>query len=197
MDFYKDDGEADASGKAIQAKVDPFPPLVGGVLVGFGGEPFCATDDEGADEAAVDDAGGLAENHFKLGILLVHDIDVADRLLLRKQGLDGLFVAVQRDAEDGGVPLLAQVGGHLGNDEGFAHLISGGDALYAAFFEARDLIKDFCHVESFFGKFNRTFGRNLAEATRRLFFFVRDTSDWQKPYSAYTSSSPVGAGFHW
>ena len=118
----------------------------------FSGETLGSADDEGSDEAAVDDASGFAEYYIKLGILLVQDIDLADRLLLRNQGLDGLFVAVQGDAEYGGVPFLAQVVCHLGNDEGFAHFISGDDALYTTLFVTGDLIDEFCHIESFSAK---------------------------------------------
>ena len=108
-----------------------------------------AADDEGADEAAVDDAGGFMEDHFKLRILLVKDIDGADSLLLRDQGFNVLFVTVQGDTEDGGVPLLAEVGRHLGNDEGFAHFVSGVDALNPTMFVTGDLIDYFCHIKLF------------------------------------------------
>ena len=94
MDFHKDDRDANAFGKPVQAKVDPLPTLLRLVFVGFGGEPFSSTDDEGADEAAVDDTGGLAENHLKIVILLVQDIDIADGLLLGNQGFNGLFMTV-------------------------------------------------------------------------------------------------------
>ena len=146
MDLYQDDWDADASGQPFKATNYPFLTFLRAVFEVFRGEAICAADDEGADEAAVDDASGLAENHFKLGILLVQDIDVADSLLLRNQGLNGFFVTVQRDAEDGGVPLLAEVGRHLGDYEGFAHFVSGGDALKTTFFVTGDLIYYFCHI---------------------------------------------------
>jgi len=144
--FHEDDGDADASGQPFKATGYPFLTFLRAVFEVFREEAICTADDEGTDEAAVDDAGGFAEDHFKLGILLVHDIDVADRLLLRNQGFDGLFVAVKGDAEDGGVPLLAQVVRHLGDDEGFAHFVSGGDALKTTFFVTGDLIDYFCHI---------------------------------------------------
>ena len=152
MDFYEDDGESHTTRHPFKATGYPFLTFLRAVFEELGGEPFCAADDEGADEAAVDDAGGFAEDHFKLGILLVQDIYPANGILLRDQGFDGLFVAVQGDAEDGCIPLLAQVGRHLGYDEGFAHLVSGGDTLYTAFLKARDLIDEFCHIESFSAK---------------------------------------------
>ena len=146
MDFYEDDRESHATRQAFKATGYPFLTFLRAVFEELGGEALGAADNEGADEAAVDDACGLAVDHFELGILLVQDIDVADRLLLRNQGFYGLFVAVQRDAEDGGVPLLAEVIGHLGDDEGLALFISGGDALKTTFFVTGDLIDYFCHI---------------------------------------------------
>lgn len=112
------------------------------------------------------DTGGFAEGHFKFGILLVQDIDATDRLLLGNQGFNGLFVAVQGDAENGCVPLLAKVIGHLRHYEGFAYFVSSFDALNTTFFVTRDLIEYFCHIESFSGKNNQTFGKNSAEAKK-------------------------------
>ena len=152
MDFHQDDGDAHATGQPFKAIGYPFLTFLRAVFEELGGEPFGAADDEGADEAAVDDAGGFTEDDFKLGILLVKDIYSADRILLRYQGFDSFFVAVKGDAEDGGVPLLAQVGRHLGNDEGFAHFVSGVDTLYTALLVTRDLIDEFCHIESFSAK---------------------------------------------
>ena len=166
MDFHENDWDTYASGQPFKTIGDPLLTFLRAVFEELGGEALGAADNEGADEAAVDDACGFTEDYFKLGIILVQDIYLANGILLRDQGFDGLFVAVQGDAEDGCIPLLAQVGRHLSYDEGFAHLVSGGDTLYTAFLKARDLINDFCHIESFFGKFNRTFGRNLAEAKR-------------------------------
>ena len=130
----------------------PFLTFVRSVFVELGGEALSAADDEGADEAAVNDAGGFAEDDFKLRILLIQDIDCADSLLLRNQGFDVLFVSVQGDAEDRRVPLLAQVGRHLSDDEGFAHFVSGDDALYTTFFVTGDLIDYFCHIKLFSAK---------------------------------------------
>lgn len=110
--------------------------------------------------------GGFAEDHFNFGILLVQDIDATDRLLLGNQGFNGLFVAVQGDAENGCVPLLAKVIGHLRHYEGFAYFVSSFDALNTTFFVTRDLIEYFCHIESFSGKNNQTFGKNSAEAKK-------------------------------
>lgn len=152
MDFNEDDRESHATRQPFKATGYPFLTFLRAVFEELGGQTLCSADDEGADEAAVDDAGGLAVDHFKLGVLLIQDIYPADCLLLRNQGFDGLFVAVQRDAEDGGVPLLAEVIGHLGNDEGFAHFVSGVDALYTTFFVTGDLIDYFCHILLFSAK---------------------------------------------
>ena len=146
VDFYQDDGNADASGEAIQAKVYPLPSFVRVILTGFGGESIRSADNEGADKAAVDDARGLAEDYSKIGILLVQDIDGTDSLLLRNQGFDSFFVTVQGDAKDGCVPLLAQIGRHLCDDEGFAHFVRGVDALNTTFLVTGDLIDYFCHI---------------------------------------------------
>ena len=100
MDFHQDDGDAHATGQPFKATGYPFLAFLRAVFEELSGQTLCAADDEGADEATVDDAGGLAEDHFKLGILLIQDIDVADRLLLRNLGFDGLFVVVKGDAED-------------------------------------------------------------------------------------------------
>jgi hypothetical protein len=167
VDSHKDDRDAYASGQSFKATGYPFSTFIRVVFVVSGGEAFCSADNEGADEAAVDDAGGFAEDYFKLWILLVQDIDGADRLLLRNQGLDALFVTVQGDAEDGGVPLLAKVIGHLGNDEGFAHLIGGVDVLYTTLLITRDLIDYFCHIESFSAKITDP----SAEIRQMLLFF--------------------------
>lgn len=145
MDIHEDDGDAYAYGQSFKAIGYPFLTFIRAIFEVFSGEALGTADDEGADEAAVDDAGGFTEDYFKLGILLVKDIYPADRILLRYQGLDGLFVPVQGDAEDGGIPLLAQVGGHLGDDEGFAHFVSSGNALETTFFVTGDLIDYFCH----------------------------------------------------
>ena len=152
MDFHQDDGDAHASGQSFKATGYPFLTFIQTIFEEFSGEALGTADDEGADEAAIDDAGGFTEDDFKLGILLVKDIYSADRILLRYQGFDSFFVAVQGNAEDGGVPLLAQVGGHLGNDEGFAHFVCGVDTLYTALLVTRDLIDEFCHIESFSAK---------------------------------------------
>jgi len=152
VDFNEDDRESHATRQPFKATGYPFLTFLRAVFEELGGQTLCSADDEGADEAAVDDAGGLAVDHFKLGVLLIQDIYPADCLLLRNQGFDGLFVAVQRDAEDGGVPLLAEVIGHLGNDEGFAHFVSGVDALYTTFFVTGDLIDYFCHILLFSAK---------------------------------------------
>ena len=152
MDLYQDDWDADASGKPFKAMGYPFLTFLRAVFEESGGETFGAADEEGANEAAIDDAGGFTEDDFKLGILLVKDIYSADRILLGNQGLDGLFVAVQGDAKDGCVPLLAQDICHLGDDERFAHFVSGVDALYTALLVTRDLIDEFCHIESFSAK---------------------------------------------
>ena len=152
VDFHEDDWDAYASGKPLQVMSYPVLTFVRAIFEEFSGETLGSADDEGSDEAAVDDASGFAEYYIKLGILLVKDIYSADRILLRYQGFDSFFVAVQGDAEDGGVPLLAKVIGHLGNDEGFAHLIGGVDVLYTTLFVTRDLIDYFCHIESFSAK---------------------------------------------
>ena len=133
----------------MQAKVNPLSTLLRFVFVGFGGEPFSTADDEGSDEAAVDDTGGFAEYYFNFGILLVQDIDATDRLLLGNQGFNGLFVAVQGDAENGCVPLLAKVIGHLRHYEGFAYLVNSFDALNTTFFVTGDLMNYFCHIKVF------------------------------------------------
>ena len=146
MDLHEDDRESHATRQPFKATGYPFLTFLRAVFEELGGQTLCSADDEGADEAAVNDAGGFAEDHFKLRILLVQDIDVADSLLLRNQGLNGFFVAVQGDAEDGGVPLLAEVIGHLGDDEGFAHFVSGDDALKTTFFVTGDLIDYFFHI---------------------------------------------------
>ena len=78
----------------------PFLTFVRSVFVELGGEALGAADNEGADETAVHNALCLTENYIKGGVLLVKDIDIANRLLLRDQGLYGLFVAIQRNAED-------------------------------------------------------------------------------------------------
>ena len=146
MDSHEDDRDAHASRPSFKATGYPFATFIRALFEVFSGETLGATDDEGTNEAAVDDAGGFTEDDFKLGILLVKDIYSADRILLRYQGFDSFFVAVQGNAEDGGVPLLAQVGGHLGNDEGFAHFVSGVDTLNTTFFVTGDLIDYFCHI---------------------------------------------------
>lgn len=151
MDSHQDDGDA----HAFKATGYPFSTFLRVILEVFSGEALGTADDEGSDEAAVDDAGGFAKNNFKLGILLVQDIDGADSLLLRDQGFDSFFVTVQGNAEDGCVPLLAQIGRHLGDDEGFAHFVSGGDTLYTTLFVTRDLIDEFCHIDSFSAKITR------------------------------------------
>lgn len=155
MDSHQDDGDAHASGQSFKATGYPFSTFLRVILEVFSGEALGAADDEGSDEAAVDDAGGFAKNNFKLGILLVQDIDGADSLLLRDQGFDSFFVTVQGNAEDGCVPLLAQIGRHLGDDEGFAHFVSGGDTLYTTLFVTRDLIDEFCHIDNFSAKITR------------------------------------------
>lgn len=146
MDLHEDDRESHATRQPFKATGYPFLTFIRTIFEEFCGEALGTTDDEGADEAAVDDTGGFTEDHFKLRILLVQDIDVADSLLLRNQGLNGFFVAVQGDAEDGDVPLLAEVIGHLGDDEGFAHFVSGDDALKTTSFVTGDLIDYFCHI---------------------------------------------------
>ena len=130
VDSHQDDGDAHASGQSFKVTGYPFSTFLRVILEVFSGEALCTADDEGSDEAAVDDAGGFAKNNFKLGILLVQDIDGTDSLLLRDQGFYSFFVTVQGNAEDRCVPLLAQIGRHLGDDEGFAHFVSGGDTLY-------------------------------------------------------------------
>lgn len=152
MDSHQDDGDAHASGQSFKVTGYPFSTFLRVILEVFSGEALCTADDEGSDEAAVDDAGGFAKNNFKLGILLVQDIDGADSLLLRDQGFDSFFVTIQGNAEDGCVPLLAQIGRHLGDDEGFAHFVSGVDTLYTTLLVTRDLIDEFCHIESFSAK---------------------------------------------
>lgn len=146
MDLHEDDRESHATRQPFKATGYPFLTFLRAVFEELGGQTLCSADDEGADEAAVDDACGLAIDHFKFWILLVKDINPADRILLRYQGFDSFFMAVQGDAEDGGIPLLAQVGRHLGDDEGFAHFVSGGDALKTTFFVTGDLIDYFCHI---------------------------------------------------
>ena len=167
MDFHKDDWDADASGKTLQVMSYPLLTFVRAIFEEFSGETLGSADDEGSDEAAVDDASGFAEYYIKLGILLVEDIYGADGHLLRNQCFNGLFVTVKGDAEDGGVPLLAKVIGHLGNDEGFAHFISGVDTLDTTFFVTRDLIDEFCHIDSFSAKITEA----SAEIRQKLFFF--------------------------
>lgn len=152
MDSHQDDGDAHASGQSFKVTGYPFSTFLRVILEVFSGEALCTADDEGSDEAAVDDAGGFAKNNFKLGILLVQDIDGTDSLLLRDQGFYSFFVTVQGNAEDRCVPLLAQIGRHLGDDEGFAHFVSGGDTLYTTLLVTRDLIDEFCHIESFSAK---------------------------------------------
>jgi len=152
VNFHEDDWDAYAFGQSFEATGYPFSTFIRVIFEEFCGEALGTADDEGADEAAIDDAGGFTEDDFKLGILLVKDIYSADRILLRYQGFDSFFVAVQGNAEDGGVPLLAQVGGHLGNDEGFAHFVRSGNTLYTTLFVTRDLIDEFCHIESFSAK---------------------------------------------
>lgn len=152
MDSHQDDGDAHASGQSFKVTGYPFSTFLRVILEVFSGEALCTADDEGSDEAAVDDAGGFAKNNFKLGILLVQDIDGTDSLLLRDQGFYSFFVTVQGKAEDRCVPLLAQIGRHLGDDEGFAHFVSGGDTLYTTLLVTRDLIDEFCHIESFSAK---------------------------------------------
>ena len=152
MDSHQDDGDAHASGQSFKATGYPFSTFLRVILEVFCGEALGTADDEGSDEAAVDDAGGFAKNNFKLGILLVQDIDGTDSLLLRDQGFYSFFVTVQGNAEDRCVPLLAQIGRHLGDDEGFTHFVSGGDTLYTTLLVTRDLIDEFCHIESFSAK---------------------------------------------
>lgn len=155
MDSHQDDGDAHASGQSFKATGYPFSTFLRVILEVFCGEALGTADDEGSDEAAVDDAGGFAKNNFKLGILLVQDIDGTDSLLLRDQGFYSFFVTVQGNAEDRCVPLLAQIGRHLGDDEGFAHFVSGGDTLYTTLLVTRDLIDEFCHIDSFSAKITR------------------------------------------
>ena len=175
MDLYQDDWDADASGKPFKAMGYPFLTFLRAVFEESGGETFGAADDDGAYEAAIDDAYGLTVDHLELGVLLIQDINGADGLLLGNQGLDGLFVAVQGDAKDGCVPLLAQDICHLGDDEGFAHFVSGVDALKTTFFVTGDLIDYFCHI-FFFGKNNRAFGKNSADAKKN----ISDTQESRK-----------------
>lgn len=95
MDSHEDDRDAHASRPSFKATGYPFATFIRALFEVFSGETLGTADDEGADEAAVDDASGFTEDYFKLWILLVKDIYPANRILLRYQGLDGLFVPVQ------------------------------------------------------------------------------------------------------
>ena len=83
MDLHEDDRESHATGQPFKATGNPFLTFSRKVFEESSCETLGAADDEGADEAAVDDAGGFAEDYFKLGILLVQDIYPADGILLR------------------------------------------------------------------------------------------------------------------
>lgn len=147
----EDDRDTHTSGQPFKAIGYPFLTFVRSVIEELGGKALGSADDEGADETAVDDALRFAAHHLEFRILLFQDMDTTEGSVQRNQRFDSLFLAVQGDTEDVGVPFLTQDGSHLSHHVGGAHLIGGTDAMNTDFVTG-DLSNEFCHIESFLAK---------------------------------------------
>lgn len=137
----QDDGNLLRGGNAVQRAGDE----VGAALESAGG-----TDDGGPDELAVDESAQLALDDVDVRVFLIQDERLDDGTVFRHDGLNGILVAVKGQHGHAGAPAGAEVGDHLGDEEGGADFVIGIHPVDLAGFVTGDLSNDFfCHIESF------------------------------------------------
>jgi predicted Zn-dependent protease with MMP-like domain len=89
---------------------------------------------------------GLAEDDLEIGILLVDGEDLRDGRFVLYKALKGVTASCKGVECHVGVPLVKDIGHHLGRKEESSHLIGGADILDGTIFETGDVIDYFCHI---------------------------------------------------
>jgi hypothetical protein len=135
-----DDGGVGRLGQQLQ------PALADGVLLRE------ALDEDDADELSVSHSFGFAEDDLEIGILLIECEEFRDGGFVLYKALKGVTTACEGEECNVGVPLVKDVGHHLGGKKESAHLIGGADILDGTIFETGDVIDYFCHIQVFSAK---------------------------------------------
>ncbi len=111
-----------------------------------------ALQDDCANEMAVDQAAGLAENYIGIRILLVDGIELSDPGFILDERPQGFAAAGQRDENDIRVPLVKKLRHDLGGTGQDAVCVIETDEGHVPVRIIRNFKIDVCHIESFSAK---------------------------------------------
>jgi len=121
-------------------------------LVGEFGADGDALQDDCADEVAVDQPPGFAEDHFGGRILLVDGVELGDLGFVLDERPQGFAAAGQRDESNIRVPLVKKLRHDLGGTGQDAVCVIETDEGHVPVRIIRNFKIDVCHIESFSAK---------------------------------------------